>query len=225
MRSVISTEKKRRPAVVAFVGPPGSGKTSQIALLSHRLNQDDMLLASVPRLLRGDPELFELLTPSEQQQHQRCSRAADATRSNGDLAPLVYDRLLFSCLARTNKPVVLLDGGPRGARPAMVFLRTPGLAAATVVVHLSFRSDELKRSLARQRAREVARRGEAAAALGSARFMRKAEVYLSDTVRGLRILADAGVPMLSLDASLSPMECHSAVRELACLKEVVSSGE
>src|SRR5688500_1116165 len=97
------------PRYLSFLGPPGSGKTTQIRMLQARLGAH-VAVASVPRLVRGEADLLEALTAAEREELDCHLQSAAEARDRGELAPLVIDRLLFEAVTRLRAPsVVALD--------------------------------------------------------------------------------------------------------------------
>jgi hypothetical protein len=184
---------------LSFVGPPGSGKSTQIRLLATAL-KGRCLVASVPRLVRGDPSLLALLTDEERAEVERLRTLAEAARRQGLLAPVALDRLLFAALQRVpeSRPI-LLDGCPRGLEQAQLYC-TPAPPSDALVVHLTFARDPLHGSLARQYLRDQQRHGREAAAQGMAKYWQKWRVYCEQTCAGLRYLQSHGIPIYILDA-------------------------
>lgn len=196
---------------VSFLGPPGSGKTTQIRLLQERLGER-LTVASVPRLLRGQPDLVAVLSPSELAQLDGLRKPSAVARDRGELAPVEVDALLLSAVSRLETPVVALDGCPRGIAQARLFLGT-GFAARTTVVELRFPDDPAVMSLRRQTERETAVRGPEYARVRRHVFESKVRVFVHDTLIGLELLDAASVPHLQIDASLPADEVHERVVE------------
>jgi adenylate kinase family enzyme len=198
---------------LSFLGPPGCGKTTQIELLAELLSPR-LIVASVPRLLRGQEDLVTMLTPAEVAELEGLSQASAAARSRGDLAPLAVDRLLFSALARLPaQGFVALDGCPRGMAQARLFLETGNLASQTLVVELRFPEHTPASSFLRQIERETEKRGTEEALAKLAVFARKTQVFLNDTSAGLCLLRDAGIPSLTFDATVKADSIHAQIRD------------
>jgi len=195
---------------VAFIGPPGSGKTTQIMMLRSVLGASQVLIASVPRLMRGEPDLMALLTTDEHMELNKHLNAAHRAKEAGVLAPIQLDELLFKSIGRASVPLVAMDGCPRGAEPARAYLKT-ALPIHTHVVHLTFAPEQVHLSLARQYSREVEKRGEEAAQRRQITFLRKLLVYLDDTTHGVQLLKEAGVGVTTLSAVLDPEIIHRTV--------------
>jgi hypothetical protein len=82
-------------------------------------------------------------------------------------------------------------------------------------MHLRFPGDERDWSLQRQWARGRKRHGEEWARSQQHVFERKTRVYLEDTVRGIALLREWGVPITTLDATALPEAIHqTAMRAL-----------
>lgn len=202
---------------LAFIGPPGSGKTTQIELLQTVIAPDALVVASVPRLIRQQADLLAYLTGDEREELNALVDLARQARECGNLAPIRHDELLFEVAARSSgddETIMVLDGCPRGRPQAQIFLSKDCLAAQTAVVQLYFPEQEVASSLARQYARECRKRGEAAAQARRHVFQRKLEIYLRDTLPGIALLASAGVPVIRLAATLPSSEVHERVLTL-----------
>ncbi|MGE5571465.1 MAG: hypothetical protein ACM3ZU_00385 [Bacteroidota bacterium] len=207
---------------IAFIGPPGSGKTTQIGLLEKVLSPAGLVVASVPRLLRRQDSLIRLLSAEERAELDALMAAAQAARLRGELAPIALDRILFRGLSRiTGDALVALDGCPRGAQQARLFLGLASLRQNTTVVQLRMGDtcDEIGVSVHRQFRRESLRRGEEAALARYPVFKRKVEIYLEDTLAAVAILEEAGVPVRRVDAMLTPDEVHRRVLSIVKASE------
>ena len=198
--------------VLAVIGPPGSGKTTQIELLRAHIGADRVLVAGVPHLVRRRNDLVTLLTTGELAQLEAARPAALAARATGDLAPLIFDRLLFTAARRALADrFVVLDGAPRGVAAAKVFLEMRDLAPRTTIVNLRLPDDERAYSLRRQRARERARRGAVEAVRREPVFRRKYSVYANNTTWGLELLIEAGIRCVRTGAAERPEQVQKAI--------------
>ena len=186
--------------VVSFVGAPGSGKSTQIQLLSTALGPN-CIVASVPKLVRRDPSLLTWTTTAERNEMEQLRLAIEHTRAAGLLAPLALDRILLNCIWRTPpESTVVLDGCPRGTEPARLYCATCP-RESTVVIHLTFASDEIHYSLHRQYLRAGQRVGASVPTSDTARFWQKLYVYRDETLAGLDILRSAGFRVAAMDAA------------------------
>jgi hypothetical protein len=96
-----------------------------------------------------------------------------------------------------------------------LFLSRERLWRQAHVMHLRFPGDERDWSLQRQWARGRKRHGEEWARSQQHVFERKTRVYLEDTVRGIALLREWGVPITTLDATALPEAIHqTAMRAL-----------
>jgi adenylate kinase family enzyme len=188
---------------LSFIGPPGSSKTTQIHMLMERLGAGAGLVASVPRLVRGEPELGAMLTTEERERVSRLRPAAIASRDAGRLCPIELDEILFRAAARVRSRVVAFDGCPRGLRQARLLLTVDDLARRTCVIELAFPSKVADMSIERQHSRELATRGAGAAAARQTIFERKLQTFLEETLPGLAVLRSAGVRTIRVDATQS----------------------
>lgn len=197
----------------SFIGPPGSGKTTQITLLNHLLGATN-IVASVPRLVRQEATLQVLLSDEERIQIQAWQNEAAIARNKGELAPIWLDALLFNVITRVpNTTIVTLDGCPRGKAQAELFLQNEVVTRATTIIQLYFPDDdEIALSLHRQYEREKLKRGRDAADNRMVVFQRKAEVYQTNTRAGLTVLGAAGIPVVRVNALESSETIHAIVR-------------
>ncbi len=203
--------------LISLIGPPGSGKTTQIRLLQAAFG-DSLLVASVPRLVRRQPDLLALLTTGERAMLETALDAAAAARIRGELAPIVLDEILFRAISQSGPDLLgALDGCPRGEAQARLFLETGRLHDETSIVELYFPAEAGAASLARQVQRESAKLGALGAALRLPVYRRKAAVFADDTVRGLDLLLRVGLRHYRIDATLDPHEIHARV--LAALND------
>jgi rifampicin phosphotransferase len=200
---------------LAFIGPPGSGKTTQIRALANTIGPEPLLIASVPRLIRQEPELLELLTVAERKQVQESVAEAHAARDRGELAPAHLDAILFHAIARLPPNIsVAFDGCPRARLQARLFLELPELFKRTVIVHLSFPDNTREASLERQYRREKQKRGLAAAESRRPIFERKLGIYQQDTLAGIELLEKSGVPLINVSAMESQVVIQDTVLQL-----------
>ncbi|HLF27507.1 MAG TPA: AAA family ATPase [Anaerolineae bacterium] len=203
-------------AYFAFIGPPGSGKTTQIRALRAAFSHSHFMIASVPRLVRQETELMNLLLPDERDELRSSLDAAHVARDRGELAPISLDRMLFRAISRVATDVfVALDGCPRGLRQAGLFLNIDALARRTVVAKFYFPDDTPSASLQRQFERERRKRGRATAQARLPIFQRKVEVYTQDTLPGVDRLACAGIPITRVDATWPPAAIHQIILDIA----------
>jgi len=197
---------------LSFIGPPGSGKTSQIQLLEGVLKPHNFLVASVPRLVRRQADLVALLTEGERRELDALTDAAHQARDRGELAPIELDKLLFKSLQRVGGEIVVaLDGCPRGVRQARLFLEKGELSASAGIILFYFPENERTWSLNRQYSRECVKRGESSARARQHIFQRKFEVYMRDTLPGVTLLARTGVPIIRLAATMDAQLIHERV--------------
>lgn len=198
--------------LLALIGPPGSGKTTQLRMLDAHFGSARVLLASVPRLVRGSSELRALLTEEEQLELDGLEQQSTEARTLGVLAPLRNDELLFLAIGRSHgRALTVMDGCPRGQAQARLFLQQRDLAHRVHVVNLEFPDHTEARSIARQHAREVLARGERAAQERIPRFINKARVYTEDTCRGLQLLEAAGIQVTRICALDNPADVHAQI--------------
>lgn len=202
---------------VSFVGAPGSSKTTQIRMIQAALPSGALVVASVPRLIRREPDLTAGLTPPMTQALEALTAAAMACRDRGELAPLEIDRFLFRIVEQLRSPaVVALDACPRGVAQALVFLSRPKLAARTNLFHLRLPGDEIEWSHRRQFERAVATKGVDYARASRDVFERKTRVYMENTKRAIALLRAMQIRVTELDARERPAEIHRQVmRHLA----------
>lgn len=185
--------------IVSFVGAPGSGKSTQIRLLSTALGAR-CIVASVPKLARRDPSLLAWTTPDERKEIEQLIPTIEKTRATGVLAPLALDRILLQCIRRIPPEcTVLLDGCPRGPEPARFYCAACP-RESTLVLHLAFASDEIHNSLRRQYVRAEQRVGSSVASSDMGKFWQKLRVYRDQTRPGLDILRSTGLPVATIDA-------------------------
>lgn len=197
---------------VAFVGAPGSSKTTQIRMLQTALPRDAVLVASVPRLLRREPELAAALTRPMSAALDALVPDATACRDRGELAPLDVDRLLLRIIEGIDSvDLVALDACPRGVAQALVFLSRPRLIARTHVFHLRLPGDEVAWSLRRQWERAAAAKGAAYARANVHVFERKTRVYVENTLRGIALLGAWNARVTDLDAREPADSLHQQV--------------
>jgi hypothetical protein len=138
--------------------------------------------------------------------------AAIACRNRGELAPLELDHLLLRVVERVRGyDFVALDAYPRGMAQAFVFLSRETVWGRAHLMHLRFPGDEQAWSLQRQWSRACQRRGVGWARSQMAVFERKTGVYMEDTIRGVALLREWGVPVNTLDATASPQAIHDKV--------------
>ena len=195
--------------IVAVLGPPGAGKSTQVGLVRSGAGAS-AVVASVPSLIRRDPYLLSFLTTGERDELERLDGAAWDAARRGELSPLRFDQILFRALPRVDAELLLLDACPRAVAPVREYLAVPGLARRTLVVELTLHG-EVARSVARQFARESARLGASKVAPLEPVFRRKAELYHRETLAGLTLLRSAGIPCVAVDAERPVAEVHDSV--------------
>lgn len=110
-----------QPLIVSFVGPPGSGKSTQIEMAVNKLGPGSVVL-SVPRLVKSS-EAKCYLNSDEAETVTRLSGEIALAKQRGELAPLIMDYILFDVVKRVSESrrYILLDGCPRGLEQVLAF--------------------------------------------------------------------------------------------------------
>ncbi|GAA2531857.1 hypothetical protein GCM10010201_34160 [Pilimelia columellifera subsp. columellifera] len=200
--------------VVAFVGPPGSGKSTQAELFAQASERgsESSVIASVPALLRQDVVLLPRLRPSERKAIDALRDEAEEQASVGLLMPAGLDRVLLDVVERISatRPV-LLDGLPRGVQQARMLLDSV-LSARLTVIHLELPGDVQAASMRRQRQRALGRQT-SLDPTALRRMAGKVRTYQDETLPGLTLLRHAGVPVCACDAEAPPAETAERVRQ------------
>jgi len=199
--------------VITISGMPGSGKSTQVAILADRLGPRAVVL-SVPRLLRTHT-LDEYLTRRELDILENHKPAASASRTRGTLAPLPIDEILFHLAGRLARSgmFVILDGAPRGLAQAelMLNLVESGAIPSYCVIYLRLPKPAGLVSLCRQIQRSVRTKGAMSTLRDLRRFWTKIAVFRGDTARGLSYLRRNGVLIEEIPARLSRDEVSEAI--------------
>ncbi|MFI5808941.1 hypothetical protein [Streptomyces sp. NPDC051561] len=187
--------RSRPTPIVCFIGPPGAGKSTQIARLRRQIPGCEVLAT---KLLLTDP-VRALLTADEQALLDREADHHARTHREGVLAPFAFDRVTFQLAARTVAPLLLMDGCPRGLEQARLYAKGPQYGQ-TLFVELTFPTDVAGQSVARQISRERAVRGTVTSQRRT-RMDRRIATFLTTTTDGLAFLREAGAPVVTLDAT------------------------
>ncbi|MGW7412757.1 hypothetical protein [Streptomyces sp. NPDC054863] len=187
--------KSRPTPIVCFIGPPGAGKSTQIARLRRQIPGCEVLAT---KLLLTDP-VRALLTADEQALLDAEADHHARTHREGVLAPFAFDQVTFQLAARTEAPLLLMDGCPRGLEQARLYAEGPQYGR-TLFVELTFPTDVAGQSVARQISRERAARGTVTGERRT-RMDRRIETFLGTTTDGLAFLREAGAPVVTLDAT------------------------
>lgn len=186
---------------ICFIGAPGCGKSTQIELLRNHLAQTHTVFhAKVTRLIFLDDDVRDLLSRSEIDWIQTRMNQTRAEKRNGELANIEYDQLLFQVIGRLPKETVLLfDGSPRSVSRAQLFLTQPHLVNDALIAHFSFPENEYQHSFSRQVYRGLLRNELPVVKTELDRFQRKFDIYQSDTCKGVELLKNHGVPVVTID--------------------------
>ncbi len=198
------------PSLVAFVAPPGFGKSAHIEALRGSWSTGRSLVASVPALIRGTPEVCDLLQETEIAAVHMLRDAAWAAAAVGELAPRRFDAILIDLLRRARGvDVIFLDAFPRDQAVAAAFIAA-GLADRTWIVRLGCPDgiDEMAISRDRQHRRDVHELGSAAAAGNRSLHAYRADLFKHRTEPVVAALVACGATSSTVDVTASFDQVH-----------------
>jgi adenylate kinase family enzyme len=212
--------------IISFVGPPGCGKTTQIQLLKKSLlGYYDTFVVSVPYILNKKEDVIKLLTEDELSIVNKYLNQAFKVAYKGYLAPIVYDKILLSLAKRLHDQgnMVIMDGSPRGFMQAEYFLQNQVFTKHGTIINLEFDNKSYEYSVSRQFARQALEYGIDDAISKLELFQNKANVYHTDTVNGLLLVKESGIPILSFEARENASILHQQILNSIYDMKIISS--
>ena len=211
---------------ICFIGAPGCGKTTQVTVLKEKLIDRNVYIAKATHIINIHEEAKPYLTEQEIQFIESMKSETRQVRGQGILANIEYDKILYKTIERLPQgTAVLYEGGPRGYEIVKLFLQQRHLIGETIVFHFQFPEYEYEHSISRQVYRALKKYDFSSVQEQMNRFKQKYDVYKNDTLKGLELLQQHGVPVFpinphfSVDA-ISQMIENVALPYLSTKKEV-----
>jgi adenylate kinase family enzyme len=185
---------------ICFIGAPGSGKTTQVNILQRNLENAPTYVGKVTNIINLDEEILHLLTKKEIELLESMKPKTKSARMSGNLASIIYDDILFKTTKRIpEETMVLFEGGPRSLEIARLFLKQEHLTEESIIFHFSFPENEYEYSLSRQVYRALINHDFDYVKKEIVRFKQKYDVYFNDTLKGLELLRNSGIPVYTIN--------------------------
>ncbi|MCA1031354.1 nucleoside monophosphate kinase [Bacillus timonensis] len=202
---------------ICFIGAPGSGKSTQIKKLSMNLHQKfNIFHGKVTKLIFLEDEIKKYINEEELKWIEEQMDSTRREKRLGNLASIEYDQLLIEITKRLpEESVILFDGFPRSYNRAELFLQQQHLIKDTIVIQLQFENDEFEHSISRQFFRGLKKRGFNFVLTEFDRFFKKTEIYQSETLKGVALLNEKGIPVFSINALLPISSIEQRIEEIA----------
>ena len=172
---------------------------------------------SIPGLYK-DPLIRSYLYPEEMEAVMYVKKESDISRNKGDLAPIILDKIVFGLAIRLHDggKKVIMDGCPRGVSQAQLFMNMLGEERRShyKIIELCFLDNPEGKSRERQLYR--AQNSDLSTEEKQkkiAKIPRKIQVYLENTLHGVKLMEELGVPKLVLDAEQPIYSIHEQIKK------------
>lgn len=207
---------KKNNKMISIIGPPGSGKTTQINKLIESLGKKfDIMKCRVPDMIHKTNSIATYLTKEDLSLIDMHYKEGVKAQGSGILAPLIFDEMFFNCLDKVhNKDLIILDGSPRGVQQVELFMTYDKLCAKLLVIELKFNDKPFERSVSRQFSRMLLNNDLDSTVKSVNTFKTKYRVYEEDTLIGLNLLKENGIKVITIDACKVEEYIHLIIKEV-----------